>query len=330
MSHPFHHKSPPPNFPTGPLADPSNKLNWTLKDGTSLFDLIQPDPYLNSPKTEEEKIIDYIKETTIYKLTITTNKTGYTWQRVWSKSKYNQMQKLVPTYQAKLELVYRSNTNQVVSELSSIDVTRDGWYYYAQKGNQYHLINTAFEPVGGKTHFVGAHLHYEHSGENAIKLYQLGSQVFHAQPYPNAQKIGRKKNNVASGVMIHVGGVYNNSYHKRYQLGGSLGCFGVILGDNKFTTKVFDDTTYVNLMRNGTVSNSAYSVLLQNLKNRINSKPFISRKIKGMLVVVQPRKLVTRAQIGKTANGYYNEYWATSKQSDIKIGRYKNFLSRKK
>ena len=266
---------------------------------------------------------------TIYRLTITTEKTGYTWQRVYTKDSFNNsIQKLVPTYKAKLEQVQESNWDKVVAQVTSIDVTRDGWYGFAQKDNSYHLINTAFEPVGDLTHFVGKYLNYEHSGEYALKCYQSGSEVVHAQPYPNATSIGRDSATAASGVMVHVGGVYYNSYYKRYQLGGSLGCFGVIVGDNKITKDPFNDKHYVSLMTKGSTSNSGYRTIAQRWKSSIDAKPLVSNGIKGLLLVLKPRTKVSRSKIGQTANGYYNTYWADSSQSDIKINRYSNFLTR--
>lgn len=266
----------------------------------------------------------------IYRLTISTQTTGYTWQRVYAKKSLgNSIQKLVPTYQAKLER-YNKSTKKAIKTVKTFDVTRDGWYGYSQSGGQYKMINTAFESVGGKTNFVAKREYYKHSGEQALKLHQSGSEIVDAQPYPNAISIGRKEfgANSAAGVMVHIGGVYYNSFYKRYQLGGSLGCFGVISPNNKITEKPFSYENYKKLMLKGTSSNTYYQGIAKVWKESITEAPFISNKIRGMLLVLEPRTLTTRANIGKTPKSYYNQYTAKKSDKDIQIGKYSNFLTR--
>lgn len=269
--------------------------------------------------------------TALCKLTITSTITGYTWQRVYTNGLGNTIQKLVPTYKALLQTASRYSPYKAQSTITSFDVTRDGWYAYEKTSKGYHMINTAFEPATGKTLFVGAHRYYEHSGEYSLKFHQSGSEEMFAQPYPHATSIGRGKKDVAKGVMVHVGGIYFNSYeeYNRYQLGGSLGCFGVIVGDNKISkSDRFSDTVYVDLMKNGTSSNAGFRKVVNHWKNCIKDHKFTSNEITGLLIEMQPRTLVSRSKIGATANGYYNDYWATSADADVKIGRYSNFVTR--
>ena len=115
-------------------------------------------------------------------------------------------------------------------------VTRDAWSVTEQGSNV--ANNVAFEPKDGNiNHFTGkvmADGYPQGNGTEALKLTQRGSEVVHAEANQNSVKIGyRDKADVASGVMIHVGGNYDKGGKNR--IAASEGCFGICNPGNSST-----------------------------------------------------------------------------------------------
>jgi len=87
-------------------------------------------------------------------------------------------------------------------------VTRDAWT--VEQGNST-ASNVAFEPKDGNVNnFTGKVMNGGYpkgNGTEALKLTQIGSEVVHAEPNQTSVNMGyRNKDDVAAGVMIHVGG----------------------------------------------------------------------------------------------------------------------------
>ncbi|ATL49590.1 hypothetical protein COR50_21765 [Chitinophaga caeni] len=87
-------------------------------------------------------------------------------------------------------------------------VTRDAWT--VEQGNST-ASNVAFEPKDGNVNnFTGKVMNGGYpkgNGTEALKLTQKGSEVVHAEPNQTSVNMGcRNKDDVAAGVMIHVGG----------------------------------------------------------------------------------------------------------------------------
>jgi RHS repeat-associated protein len=107
-------------------------------------------------------------------------------------------------------------------------ITRDAWT--VEKGGGNMASNVAFEPKDGDVnHFTGEVMlngFPQGNGTEALKLTQYGSEVVHAEANQTSVKMGyRNKEDVAAGVMIHVGGNYQKGGNNR--VAASEGCFGI-------------------------------------------------------------------------------------------------------
>ncbi|MEM9884715.1 MAG: RHS repeat-associated core domain-containing protein [Bacteroidota bacterium] len=107
-------------------------------------------------------------------------------------------------------------------------MTRDAWT--VEKGGGNIASNVAFEPKDGDVnHFTGKVMpngYPQGNGTEALKLTQYGSEVVHAEANQTSVKMGyRNKEDVAAGVMIHVGGNYQKGGNNR--VAASEGCFGI-------------------------------------------------------------------------------------------------------
>ena len=93
----------------------------------------------------------------------------------------------------------------------------------------------SFEPKDGKiNHYSGKYMkiYPKKNDTPAIKLTQKGSEVMHAESRPDALSLNyRSKKDIASGVMIHVGGNYDNEQHGK-AISASEGCFGIVNNGN--------------------------------------------------------------------------------------------------
>lgn len=165
---------------------------------------------------------------------ITTNKKGKVKQRIIGYTGNPTQYTDVDTYEA---ILTDSESGQVVTKF---EVTRDA---FAVKQSDYGateliLSNFAFEPknadidnYSGK--FMEAYPYKPDKNDTpAIKLTQYGSEVMHAHANQDAIDLGyRNKIDVAAGIMIHVGGYYNNETYGSV-IAASEGCFGVVNSGN--------------------------------------------------------------------------------------------------
>lgn len=131
-----------------------------------------------------------------------------------------------------------SKTNEIWMEFG---VTRDA--FAVLKENSYDkyviLTNFAFEPKDKDINhyaakFMEAYPYKPIKNDTpALKLIQKGSEVIHASSNKDAISLGyRSKEDVAKGVMIHVGGVYKNENFEDYVIAASEGCFGIVNNNN--------------------------------------------------------------------------------------------------
>lgn len=107
------------------------------------------------------------------------------------------------------------------------------------------LSNMSFEPKDGRiNHYSGKYMsaYPKKNDTPAIKLMQKGSEQMHAQARPDALLLDyRFKEDIARGVMIHVGGSYDNESYG-HAISASEGCFGIV-NDNNSPTNTSDKLT---------------------------------------------------------------------------------------
>ena len=152
----------------------------------------------------------------------------------------------------------------------TFSVTRDAWTVERGSCN---ASNVAFEPKDGNVnHFTGKVMpngYPQGNGTEALKLTQYGSEVVHAEANQSAVNMDyRNKSDVASGIMLHVGGYYNKSGNT--QLAASEGCFGIVNPNNSPTNP----------------SNEYSNNILNTIINQANS----SQTDKGKILIIQKRE----------------------------------------
>jgi RHS repeat-associated protein len=115
----------------------------------------------------------------------------------------------------------------------SFTVTRDAFAVKNgdEKNGQLKMTNVAFEPKDGKiNHYTGKRIpggYPQGDGTKALKLYQKNSEVVHAEPNDASVELGyRNESDVASGIMLHVGGYYKHA-DGTVSCAASEGCFGI-------------------------------------------------------------------------------------------------------
>ena len=185
-------------------------------------------------------------------VTITKQKTGATLQRVIGYTGSNKTQYT----RVNLYKVTVTDTEDKNFKMS-FSVTRDAFAVRsgdASNGNMT-MTNVAFEPKDGNVnHFTGKPMEYPAGdGTKALKLTQYGSEVVHAEPNDASVELGyRTKSDVAAGVMIHVGGVYEHADGST-SCAASEGCFGVTDGTSSSTNPSND---YSNKVLNSIIDQS--------------------------------------------------------------------------
>ena len=94
------------------------------------------------------------------------------------------------------------------------------------------------------------------NGTDALKLTQKGSEVIHAEPNQTSVDMGYRKfgKGAAAGVMIHVGGNYENN--GKNKVAASEGCFGVCNPGNSSSNQ---SNTYSNRVMDAIQSQAAKS-----------------------------------------------------------------------
>jgi|GEM_PF-1594194 len=170
---------------------------------------------------------------------ITKQKVGTAKQRILGVNyKYSADEyATVDTYKA--TLTESKNPSKIIK---SFQVTRDA---FAIMGSDLGpkksiLSNLAFEPKEAN-HYTGVYMKsypYKHGNNDtpAIKLTQRGSEEMFAEANQDAVDLGYRKvrKDVVRGIMIHVGGIYDNEY-AGIITGASLGCFSIINTGNSAT-----------------------------------------------------------------------------------------------
>lgn len=93
------------------------------------------------------------------------------------------------------------------------------------------MANTAFEPVGKNGHYKGVALSYPHGIDlEAIALVNLDYTPLLKTDKNRNTPDGETKG-FAKGIMIHVGGDYQNKAGDTFTT-GSFGCFGISSGNS--------------------------------------------------------------------------------------------------
>jgi hypothetical protein len=196
-------------------------------------------------------------------ITITNQKTGrMASQRVLGYS--GGATTKVPLYKVTITDTENKNFKMTFS------VTRDAW---TVKQGDSKASNVAFEPKDGNlNHFTGKIMPKGYPPENgteALKLNQYGSEVVHAEANQAAVDMDyRNKTDVASGIMLHVGGYYEKSGNTK--LAASEGCFGIVNPNNSPTNP----------------SNEYSNNILNSIINQANSSQTDNGKI---LIIIQKR-----------------------------------------
>ena len=191
---------------------------------------------------------------------------------------------IVPTFKVNIILrTINKSGNILKSEIiDNFNVTRDSWYYLGgDKDNSYFsisqfrlniyklspelLLNREFIPEDWSKNLYKAEWVANYPNVpgiaisngllaqriDAFRLTRYGKKELPARPLRTQKnldgssiKAKRKNENIATDVLIHIGGVYRVSFrHKNYlgsppHLGGSFGCFGFIPKNDIYKTTI--------------------------------------------------------------------------------------------
>jgi len=194
-----------------------------LIDGINLYMHCRGNPVLFSDPTGEYPVI-----------TITNKKTEHTADQrlLFAHESYcDDILIQVPLYEVIVTDTEDENFNM------TFFVIRDAWIAETCDSNIAH--NIAYEPRSNNK-FTIEERYRDYplgSGALAIKLFQDGSQVVHAEPNQAAVDMGsRSKGNIARarGIMVHIGGHYERG-EEGMVVAASRGCFGIVNLDNSQT-----------------------------------------------------------------------------------------------
>ena len=207
-------------------------------------------------------------------ITITRQKTGRTtWQRI------------IGYTGKKRDIITRVNLYKVIVRDTEdknyhieFSVTRDAFIMRkgARNGKKIVLSNVAYEPKNGKDNSYTAQVidYPKGNGTKALKLTQYGSEVIYADPNNISVEMEyRNKSDVAAGVMMHVGGIYNLNGKNHYA--ASEGCFGIANSDkfssNAYTNKILD--SIINQSQKSKTNKGRIDVIIE--KRDVNKIPQI-------------------------------------------------------
>ena len=205
-------------------------------------------------------------------ITITKQKTGRTtWQRVIGWTNHNKdIVTRVNLYKVTVRDTEDKNYHMEFSVTRDAFTVRDG----DRKGNHMILSNVAFEPKTEKdNHYTAEVIEYpKGNGTTALKLKQHGSEVMHADPNNVSVEMEyRNKADVAAGVMMHVGGVYNLDGSKHYA--ASEGCFGItnsdVLPSNNYTNDILN--SIIKQSQKSRTNKNRIDVIIE--KRNVNERP---------------------------------------------------------
>lgn len=157
-------------------------------------------------------------------ITITKQKAGTTLQRVIGYTREGRRTR-VDLY--RINVTDTENKNYKLSFLA----TRDAFVVREKDAQSGKLTNVAFEPKDENVNHYTAKVvpggYPKGDGTKALKLTQSGSEVMHAEANDTSVELGyRTKSDVVSGVMLHVGGIYNHADGSS-SYAASEGCFGI-------------------------------------------------------------------------------------------------------
>jgi RHS repeat-associated protein len=283
-----------------------NSINYTFRmHDPRLGRFLSVDPLAaqfawNSPYTfSEDRVLDAVElEGKEAKLIITDEVIGYTPQRVYGQTgnMENSGYIVVPVYRMKL---VDENTGKV---MGTYGVTRDAWYSRGEDnaGNTL-LVNREFEPKDGdKNLYTGVPLNYPNDELQALTLEQAGkgcvpaeSQTKEMNTYIDGTPIddARTDLSVACGVMVHIGGWYDNGYGEK--LAGSYGCFGVIEPDQIYSKQSHAQSMIDNnaVGKHGT-TNDYYKKFINRVVETLNN----TKGEKKYLITVEKRTNVDKKE----------------------------------
>lgn len=204
-------------------------------------------------KAEVEVVFPHIR------IVITDEITGYTIQALKGEDyTFSDPAVVVPTY--KVNVLNYDITNKNGKTEFSFNATRDGWYNLGKnKDGKYELLNRAFVPANWNQNLYGAYWIPSYpnfakafrSGLDAFIFTRFGKRKIPAQPLRTQKMLNgkdiessRTDENLATDVMIHVGGTYEVDGYDH--LGGSLGCFAFIPDDDVYSTPELAKTASEN------------------------------------------------------------------------------------
>jgi len=232
----------------------------------------------------------------IPKVIITDEITGYTIQALKGvEATFYDPAVVVPTYKANVVLD-KGNDNDEFQ--FSFDITRDAWYSLGKNDADEHvLLNRAFVPDNKDKNLYDARwipsypnpvsASYLPTGLDAFIFRRFGERKIPAKPLRTQKRLDgspitspRSNPNIATDVMIHVGGTYNANGIEH--LGGSYGCFGYIQPQDVYNnvelaTKASKDDDYDDETTNKDWKNTADKIIK------------LWRKNKKMLILLENR-----------------------------------------
>ena len=205
-------------------------------------------------------------------ITITKQKTGRTtWQRIIG---YTGQERDVITRVNLYKVTVRDTEDKDFR--MEFSVTRDAFTVRKgdRNGNRLVLSNVAYEPKKEEDNrYTAQVIEYPRgNGTKALKLKQHGSEVMYATSNNVSVEMGyRNKSDVAAGVMMHVGGIYN--LKGEYHYAASEGCFGITNSDksssNDSTNKILD--SIINQSRKSKTNKNRIDVIIE--KRDVNKIP---------------------------------------------------------
>ncbi len=227
-------------------------------------------------------------------IVISTEVSGYTIARLAGKDvsqTFSTPAIVVPTYKA---IMYDVDEKGTRKEIMTFNVIRDGWYSLGEVKDKdgvgtgsLKLINRAFEPANGaKNLYTGKGREFpKNSGLRAYNLSQKKSTSLKAEPLTTQKHIdgspiedGRTDNDVANGVMIHIGGNYDSQAAGWDWLATSYGCFGYIPTDDVYKTTEDAKKASDNDDNDDVTSNKEYKAMTNKVKELIQAEKKVDRQ----------------------------------------------------
>lgn len=184
--------------------------------------------------------------------------------------------------------------------LKTFGVTRDSWYSRGIVNDGFifddiELTNRCFEPRDADINLYSTvPLEYPVKGLDAFALRQYGKEQLAAEPHSKRMNTfvdgtpiddARSNLDIAEGVMIHIGGYYDNGITKK--LAGSYGCFGFIPKHQRGSENEMEKWRKKNTYKNVETSNQEY-------KNFINIVVDVRGKDPLRVLIIKRQKNVPK------------------------------------